>query len=228
VYDLIYSYFNYLIPINGYQMRIMTILFLLLITQSCNKIRETTSNLIDKPQPVLIDIQPFEGITAENITFVYKELHKIFPNVKINKSVPLPIASYYKQRKRFRADSLIRYLDSITPMGHITIGLTDKDISHSKGKIKDYGIMGLGYRPGKACVVSTFRLSKKNRLEQLFKFSIHELGHTQGLTQNSTQHCPVKTCFMRDAEGENHADEMKSFCISCKEYLVSKGWRIKG
>jgi archaemetzincin len=81
--------------------------------------------------------------------------------------------------------------------------------------------MGLGFEPGNACVISTFRLSKTNFAAQFYKVALHELGHTQGLP-----HCPNKTCLMRDAEGSNHLDEETGFCPSCKAYLKSKGWLI--
>jgi archaemetzincin len=77
--------------------------------------------------------------------------------------------------------------------------------------------MGLGYRPGNACVASSFRLNTKNKNEQFYKIAIHELGHTQGL-----KHCPDKTCFMRDAEGKNPTNEEKDFCQNCKKVLRSK------
>lgn len=110
----------------------------------------------------------------------------------------------------------------MTPKGHVTIGLTTNDISTTKGQIEDYGIMGLGYQPGSSCVVSTFRLNKKNLQEQFFKVSIHELGHTAGLP-----HCKVLNCFMRDAEGRNHLEEETDFCTTCKSHLLSKGWTLK-
>ena len=56
------------------------------------------------------------------------------------------------------------------------IGLTSKDISVTKGNIADYGVMGLGYRPGNACVASNFRLSKSGE-SQFYKIALHELGH---------------------------------------------------
>ena len=130
--------------------------------------------------------------------------------------------AYYPKRNRYRADSLINFLSKHTPDGHITIGLTTKDISTTKGAIADWGVMGLGFCPGKACIVSTFRLSKDQKLMQLFKVAIHELGHTQGLP-----HCSVKTCFMRDAEGRNPTNEEKEFCPTCKAFLISKGWQFR-
>ncbi|MDI9874940.1 matrixin family metalloprotease [Flectobacillus rivi] len=104
---------------------------------------------------------------------------------------------------------------------YVFIGLTNKDISNTKGSVKDFGVLGLGYSPGKACVASTFRLDKKARQEQLFKVAIHELGHTQGLP-----HCKQMHCFMRDAEGKNPTNEEKEFCKDCKKQLQKKGWKL--
>jgi archaemetzincin len=117
---------------------------------------------------------------------------------------------------------LIDFLGKHTPNGHVSIGITHKDISATKDEYADWGVMGLGFCPGNACVVSTFRLSKAEKQEQLFKVAIHELGHTQGLP-----HCEEKTCFMRDAEGGNPTGEEKEFCPHCKDYLLKKGWIFK-
>ena len=78
--------------------------------------------------------------------------------------------------------------------------------------------MGLGYCPGKACVVSDYRIKNKTNY---FKVVLHELGHTMGLG-----HCVVKSCFMRDAEGHDTTDEETEFCTNCKNYLKNKGWEL--
>ncbi|HTN16086.1 MAG TPA: matrixin family metalloprotease [Chitinophagaceae bacterium] len=165
-----------------------------------------------------IDLQPYADIDAQKVQYVYKELLKVYPYVVLKKAIPLPEAAFYKAGGRYRADSLIAQLRRNTPPHHISIGLTSKDISTSKNGKRDWGVMGLGYCPGNACVASDFRLSEKDKLIQLFKVSVHELGHTQGLP-----HCPVPTCFMRDAKGKNHTDEETDFCPTCKAVLVRKG-----
>jgi archaemetzincin len=129
--------------------------------------------------------------------------------------------AYYRPRNRYRADSLIHWFNRTTPAGYVTLGLTSKDISTTKGSHEDFGIMGLGNRPGNACIASSFRLSNGNKAEELFKVAIHELGHTQGLP-----HCPNRYCFMRDAEGGNTTGEEKEFCPECKQRLISKGWKL--
>ncbi|MFT3908124.1 MAG: matrixin family metalloprotease [Ferruginibacter sp.] len=192
-------------------------IFFILCNASCN------NNRHEKKQDhfIIIDIQPFEGIAKSDIAYVANELGSIYPHIQIRQMIDLPEAAFYPARNRYRADSLIAFLNKRTREGHITIGLTDKDISATKDAIKDWGIMGLGNCPGNACIASSFRLSKTEKQIQLFKVAIHELGHTQGLA-----HCSVKSCFMRDAEGKNTTNEETAFCSRCKQVLINKGWKF--
>ncbi|WP_167356240.1 Zn-dependent protease [Chryseobacterium jejuense] len=170
---------------------------------------------------ITILIQPFRDIKPEKVKTVAEGIKKIYPNSKVLEAIDFPENAYYKERNRYRADSTIKFLNNRTKEGFVTIGLTSKDISATKRKIKDFGIMGLGYRPGKACIASDFRLNKENSDEQFYKIAIHELGHTQGLP-----HCPEKMCFMRDAEGKNPTNEETDFCKKCKTFLISKNWKF--
>ena len=171
---------------------------------------------------LIIYLQPFDGVTAVQTNFFFYELKKIYALIEIKKTIPLPSAAYYRPRSRYRADSIIHILSRQAADGHKIIGLTNKDISTTNKGVVDWGVMGLGLCPGKACVASTFRVSKKETNRQLFKVAIHKLGHTFGLP-----HCPVKYCFMRDAEGGNPTNEEKEFCTKCKSFLTSKGWNLK-
>jgi len=187
---------------------------LIVVNFSCHH-----SNQFEKESTITIDVQPFSGIAEQEVNYVFSELKKIYPNIILNRTIPFPVSAFYAARNRYRADSLIQFLDRRTARGHITIGLTNKDISTTKDAIADWGVMGLGFCPGNACVASSFRLSNSEKLMQLFKVAIHELGHTQGLP-----HCGVKSCFMRDAEGQNPTNEEKDFCFECKKQLAQKGW----
>lgn len=187
---------------------------------SCSEKEKPVKNQEQK-KAVTILIQPFQDIKSENLEKVVVGIKKVYPNVKVLEAIAFPENTYYKERNRYRADSIIKFLSSKTKDGFVTIGLTSKDISATKGKIKDFGIMGLGYRPGKACVASMFRLNKENTDEQFYKIAIHELGHTQGLP-----HCPEKMCFMRDAEGKNPTNEETDFCKKCKTFLINKNWKF--
>jgi archaemetzincin len=172
---------------------------------------------INKPKAIII--QPFNDLSTPQIEIVYKQLKAINPNIILRTAIALPASAFYEKRNRYRADLLIRFLSTLTHKDSVVIGITSKDISTIKGKIVDWGVMGLGYCPGNACAVSTFRLSKTNREAQFYKVAIHELGHTQGLP-----HCANNTCYMRDADGGNPLDDEIDFCKSCKTFLKSKGW----
>lgn len=133
----------------------------------------------------------------------------------------MPGYAYYKPRARYKADSILKFLSKRTPKDQVTIGITKSDISTSKGKNPDWGVMGLGQCPGRSCVASTFRLNMAKGHDQLFKVSIHELGHTMGLP-----HCPILSCYMRNADGGNPLDEETGFCKKCGDFLRSCGWRL--
>ena len=172
-------------------------------------------------EEITILIQPFEDVKPKQLEEISENIRKIYPKIKILEPIDFPKNAFYQPRNRYRADSIIKYLRTKTPNNCVTLALTNKDISVTKGKVADFGVMGLGYRPGNACVASSFRLNPKNKNEQFYKIAIHELGHTQGL-----KHCPDKTCFMRDAEGKNPTNEEKDFCQNCKKVLRSKHWKI--
>lgn len=178
----------------------------------------------DKAEPGnarAIIVQPFGDFPAARSQQVFEQLKKINPNIVLKESIELPAVAYYVPRNRYRADILINYLKDFGSKDSVVIGLTDKDISTTKDNIKDWGVMGLGFRPGNACVVSSFRLSKLNLADQFYKVAIHELGHTSGLP-----HCENKKCFMRDADGKNPVNEEEYFCAYCKAYLRNRGWKL--
>lgn len=169
--------------------------------------------------PKSIVIQPFGDVPTEYISYIQRGLYKINRNIHVQKSIPLPKSSYFKNRNRYRADSLIKFLQIRTKKEQITVGVTIKDISNTKGKINDYGIMGLGFVNGNSCIASSYRLAFNNRKEQLLKLVLHEIGHTEGL-----RHCGKLSCIMRDCGGKNQWDEETGFCKNCKGFLTKKAW----
>ena len=100
------------------------------------------------------------------------------------------------------------------------IGITAKDISSTKDDIYDWGIIGLAKSPGKACIISTFRIKTPNKVlfnERFIKVALHELGHTLGLS-----HCTFSnTCFMEAAAGtiKSVDRESKYLCSNCKKII---------
>ncbi|CAN5268867.1 archaemetzincin family Zn-dependent metalloprotease [soil metagenome] len=175
----------------------------------------------EHPELVAIRIQPFADIPEEEVQYIYTALKKIYPLVTLSNKIAFPDRAMNQLGYRYRADSLLQYLNTIVHQHEIIIALTGRDISTTKGDIADWGVMGLGFAPGKVCVASSFRLVQQKRMAQFVKVAEHELGHTEGL-----QHCPVKTCIMRDAEGGNTLDEEKDFCVSCRNHLIARFWKL--
>jgi archaemetzincin len=137
----------------------------------------------------------------------------------------LPDSAYYRPNQRYRAEKILDFLDAIAEdYGNEylkIVGITSVDISTTKGDIYDWGIFGLGYMPGRVCIISSFRLGRKNVGEKLFyerlvKVVNHELGHNFGLN-----HCPNQHCLMEDAKGtiKTVDGETGALCPLCHEQL---------
>ncbi|AHJ97395.1 hypothetical protein [Hymenobacter swuensis] len=174
------------------------------------------------PAPPVLVLQPLQGFPAPLAQSVYKQLRHQRVPVVLARPRPLPRAAYYRPRHRYRADSLLRFLTRQFRADTVVIGLTRHDISTTKNGHLDWGVLGLGYQPGRAAVVSSFRLRPRSVSTQFYKVVLHEIGHTQGLP-----HCPEPTCFMRDAEGGNPTDAETSFCPRCVARLRDQGWALE-
>lgn len=133
----------------------------------------------------------------------------------------IPASAFLKKRKRFRADSLLVFLESIKPDSvNYILGLTDADISATVANYKDWGVFGYGQCPGVSNVISTFRLKNKadkNTIATRLKnVAIHEIGHNYGLP-----HCGDTSCIMKDAHGKLSSIEGKTrnLCSKCQKRI---------
>jgi archaemetzincin len=169
----------------------------------------------------ILKLQPLGKVSQAELNVATNAIQQEF-NVKllVIASVDVPVSAYYPPRSRYRAERLLRFLSG-SQSGTRTIGLTESDISTTNGKVQDWGVLGLGSEPFKACVVSTFRMDSPQARGFKYRLAntmIHEIGHTYGLP-----HCTVPGCVMNDAKGSIKVfDRIKhDFCSSCREHLPS-------
>lgn len=178
----------------------------------------------DPPLGYVFELQPLGDFSHQEAEQLKEELIKqlvaIFGiskkeldgSVYIAEKKEIPASCLYKPRNRYWAGKILGMLHA----GHggndeiVSIGLTHRDISTSIHGHYNYGIMGLSFRPGDACVVSTYRLKRK---DDLWKVTLHEFLHSRGLP-----HCKKDnpTCLMQDAHGKNTFYMKHGLCEDCK------------
>lgn len=169
----------------------------------------------------VINIQPLGDVRPEIIDTVKKSVEGFYgykciikPKVNLTKDI------LADSKTRYEAGKILRKFNSSENM----LIITEKDIATAKGKYHEWGILGLGYRPGTTCVVSTFRMGKNITkfifFDRLKKVSLHEIGHNLGL-----EHCTNSPyCMMNDAKGTiKEVDGEKIWlCEKCKKQIGLK------
>ena len=175
------------------------------------------------PKPTLV-LQPFEGFPESDIQYLVQRMKVDYTGaVEVRKAIPLPEKYFHVPRQRYNAKSLLDFLKGRAVKGELLIGLTHRKMGYTKSATQFlYGIMGLSTIPSDACIVSSNLIYKHGvKQDHLYKVVMHEVGHSNGL-----KHCPVKTCYLRDAKGGNPLREETGFCASCKRSMNDKGWRF--
>ena len=172
-----------------------------------------------KTEPIVINIQPLGKVSKKYILQVKKSVKTFYGyDCKILSPKKITNNMLSKITRRIDANKALRTNETNGNLLYVT----EKDICHFKDKLRpEYGIFGLGLRPGKTCIVSTFRLkknvSKQKTLERLEKVALHEIGHNLGL-----KHCDNdKKCMMNDARGTIKQVDFGNvwFCDKCRKQL---------
>ena len=179
-------------------------------------------------------LQPLGKVPATVVDSVQSALVRMYPlNCSIRQEMALPKEAFTNIKSpRYRADSILRYLSRIhSAKGTFVMGITQTDISTTKysakneikqphSKYRDWGVFGLGQRPGKSSVISTHRLRTDNQttfVHRIQKVAVHEFGHNLGL-----KHCQSgESCVMQDAaESIKTIDRVKmELCSDCQRKI---------
>jgi archaemetzincin len=167
----------------------------------------------------VINIQPLGDVGPDVISVITSSVEKFYGY----KCVVKPSVGFTKDilagsRTRYEASKILSKFNSNKNL----LIITEKDIACKNENIDEWGIFGLGYRPGVTCVVSTFRIkrnvSKEVFNDRLTKICLHEIGHNLGL-----DHCKSgdSRCMMNDADGTiREVDREKIFfCKNCWKLL---------
>jgi archaemetzincin len=166
----------------------------------------------------IVYIQPLGNVPIQTLNVIKSSVENFYgykciikPKVEFTKDI---LAS---SKTRYEAGKILKKFNTNKNL----LIITEKDIAYKKGTINEYGIFGLGYRPGTTCVVSTFRIkrnvSKSIFHNRLIKICLHEIGHNLGLS-----HCNYhRQCMMNDARGTiKQVDEEKIWlCGNCKKMI---------
>ena len=205
----------------------LTVGLIIILMSSCSSWKKTSSTEDDSdtlctcpPESyVHIDLQPFGDFTQKEANQLKEELEKhlvpiYLSEIEVLPKKDIPASCLYKPRNRYWAGNILGFLKQQNQgSDFVTIGLTHRDISTSIHGNYNYGIMGLSFRPGNACVVSTFRLKRK---DDLWKVTTHEFLHSRGLP-----HCKKDDlkCLMQDAHGKNTFYMKNGLCQDCQKPL---------
>jgi archaemetzincin len=175
-------------------------------------------------------IQPLgKALPDLDVAFVRRALLAFYAiDVRTLARAELPKSAYYPKRARYRAEKLLAFLVQRMPSdGYRILGLTGVDISTTKGKLEDWGILGLATLDGAACLISSFRTKRRAKnaahaRARLGKTAVHEIGHTFGL-----DHCPNRGCLMEDGRGSVlTTDREYDLCTDCRTKLIRAGHEL--
>lgn len=201
----------------------------LLVLFSCTKKSTDVEQNYSPNKKYHVAIKPYHNIPDELVILVSKEMEEFYHlKTVILPRGEMPDSCKKPYKYRYNANKILDYLKFVKPTDvPFILALTSEGIATKKEPYDEWGILGLGTRPGPVCVVSTANMGiyEPQLKDRLIKVSLHEMGHNFGLS-----HCEYgdSRCLMRSANGtvKTVDEEEKFLCIRCVSYLKSKGFPL--
>lgn len=197
-------------------MKYFLIISLLLITCGSACLRDNLTSSIDKKKTIYI--VPLDNVKQTDVVLSSKEL-KSFYNydvVVLNRDVTP--SQYRNPSGKYNAGKILKFLgEKYQHLDGKIVGITNVNISTKRTinnvTYNDWSILGFGAINGQSCIISTKNMIT-NHQDRLSKVTIHEVGHTLGLS-----HCDSDPkCLMNDAKGKASKvdSEDKVMCEQCR------------
>lgn len=200
-------------------MRFFLTAVLALLLIACHS--DKANNVVEAKDSSSTALLPLADVSNNQIQLLAREL-RLFYGMKVGvlPRKAMPEISRLKNTRRYSAPVMLQWLKKQKPANYDRIlGVTTCDIYTRKGPYPHWGIFGLGYKPGEACIVSEYRLKQFGAKTDTFLtlVTLHEIGHNLGLP-----HCARHpSCLMNDAKGTARTlfAEKKWLCSNCRSLL---------
>ncbi len=168
-----------------------------------------------------IGLLPVGQVNHDFLFSIQKDVARVFPDTTCNvtkEDLPIP-EGVDRKRNQYNSNLILNqirvYTDQQSEFQRI-LGVVDVDIFVPGLNF----VFGEAYTPGRAALISLFRLkpefygepADKGLLwQRAFKEAVHELGHTLGL-----KHCSNPPCVMHFSNSILDTDKKQSlFCDQC-------------
>jgi len=175
-----------------------------------------------------VAILPVGQVEQNVLQYIQETIPKIFPrteSVILKDPLTLPSEAYNTRRRQYSSSflaTLVREYLKKTDADKI-LGITTADLYAPRLNF----VFGEAECPGKAAIISLHRLKPEfygqssNQslfLERATKETVHEIGHTLGLT-----HCSNNSCVMFFSNSIIDTDRKQQFfCVKCFETVQNR------
>lgn len=160
-----------------------------------------------------VTLIPFHGVDPDIVSDLVQDLAGLGFAASVAPLIAVPAGSYDPRRRQYQAEACLAAVRAVASARVLGIAKDDLYVDGLNF------VFGLAERPGKAAVISLYRLQSgvdaQTYRQRVVKEAVHELGHTLGLN-----HCPEPGCVMHFSNSLRDTDRKGTgFCAACRQAL---------